>query len=95
MNYSTDPQPRRSPLRSIRLYCIECSAGSMPEVAKCDHDWCPLWHWRHGKHPALQGKKKGKPLSEAFLANRRKKIVASAASAQRATKNPPSRKETQ
>ncbi|MCY2987179.1 MAG: hypothetical protein NTY19_04825 [Planctomycetota bacterium] len=49
-----------SPLRAIRLKCIDCSGGSVVEVTKCVIPDCPLWPFRAGKNPM----RKPKVLSE-------------------------------
>ena len=40
---------RRSPLKAIRQYCIECAGDSMPEVRQCHLTDCPLYGYRMGK----------------------------------------------
>ncbi len=40
-----------TPVRSIRKYCVECSGGSVYEVARCEMDDCPLYPYRMGKNP--------------------------------------------
>jgi hypothetical protein len=40
-----------SPLRSIRLKCIECSGDSFNEVKLCVIPSCPLYPFRLGKNP--------------------------------------------
>ena len=39
----------RSPLRSIRDFCLECQGGSFTEVHACTDRACPLYAYRHGK----------------------------------------------
>jgi hypothetical protein len=38
-------------LKAIRKYCVECSAGSRSEVARCHLTNCPLWTYRFGTDP--------------------------------------------
>lgn len=40
-----------SPIRAIRLACIECCGGSVGEVRKCTAVECPLWPMRMGTNP--------------------------------------------
>jgi len=42
---------RMSPLKAIRLRCIDCCAGQMNEVALCPAKACPSWAFRHGVNP--------------------------------------------
>jgi hypothetical protein len=40
---------RRSPLKAIRRYCIECSGDNMAEAKRCELKDCPLHPYRMGK----------------------------------------------
>ena len=40
-----------TPLRSIRLKCLDCSSWRGAEVEKCPHTACILWPLRFGKKP--------------------------------------------
>jgi hypothetical protein len=40
---------RISRSKAIRLKCIDCCAGQMAEVRKCELTTCPLWRYRMGK----------------------------------------------
>jgi hypothetical protein len=40
-----------SPLKALRARCLDCSAGSAQEVAKCMQLRCPSWPFRMGKNP--------------------------------------------
>ncbi|MFW6162805.1 MAG: hypothetical protein ACODAJ_08525 [Planctomycetota bacterium] len=40
---------RRTPLRALRAYCLECCCGSAKEVRLCPATGCPLWPWRMGR----------------------------------------------
>jgi hypothetical protein len=40
-----------SPLKAIRLHCIDCSGGSISEVTKCMHLSCAKWLFRMGTNP--------------------------------------------
>lgn len=41
---------RVSPMKAIRLKCLECCAGSSNEVRGCHMDDCPLWPYRFGRN---------------------------------------------
>ena len=40
-----------SPLKAIRLKCIDCSCYQPSEARLCEAIGCPLWPFRAGKHP--------------------------------------------
>jgi hypothetical protein len=40
-----------TPLKAIRLHCIDCSGGSAGEVVKCMHLSCAKWDFRMGTNP--------------------------------------------
>ena len=40
-----------SPLRALRLRCIDCSGDSANEVRLCTAVQCPAWPFRMGKNP--------------------------------------------
>jgi len=42
---------RKTPLKSIRKYCIECSGESKREVRACTVSGCALHFYRFGKNP--------------------------------------------
>lgn len=54
-----------TPLKAIRAKCLDCSNGSSAEVNLCPIVECPLYPYRHGRHPKLEGK--GHAPSEASL----------------------------
>ena len=45
-----------SPLKIIRLKCLDCCCGSAHEVALCTAAKCPLHAYRFGKRPVVEGK---------------------------------------
>ena len=47
-NFSKHP----TPLRAIRIFCIECQGGNRLAPASCDSKSCPLWQFRMGKRKA-------------------------------------------
>ena len=42
---------RISPLKALRLRCIDCCAGSASEVRLCVSVTCPSWPFRMGENP--------------------------------------------
>jgi len=44
-----------TPVKSIRLKCIICSAGQLKEVRLCPDTECPLFPYRFGKNPNRKG----------------------------------------
>ena len=40
-----------TPLKAIRLKCLDCSGDSADEVRKCVIPHCPLYPFRLGKNP--------------------------------------------
>ncbi len=46
-----------TPMRAIRLKCLDCSAGSAKEIRLCPIPDCELYIYRMGKNPAYAGRK--------------------------------------
>jgi len=46
-----------SPLKSIRLKCLDCCLGSSKEVKECTVESCPLFYFRLGKNPNMKSRK--------------------------------------
>lgn len=44
-----------SPLKAIRLKCLDCSGGSKIGVKQCNEADCPLHPFRLGKNPNRAG----------------------------------------
>lgn len=44
-----------TPIKSIRLKCLDCCCGSVQEVRLCPSHNCPLWPYRMGKRPITPG----------------------------------------
>lgn len=40
---------RLTPLRAIRAKCLDCCAGQVAEVRRCELANCPLYPYRFGK----------------------------------------------
>ena len=40
-----------TPMKAIRLKCLECSGGQVKEVRECNLVECPLFPYRMGKRP--------------------------------------------
>lgn len=66
---------RVSPLRALRLKCLDCCNGSPQEVRLCTVVDCPSWPFRMGKNPWRA------PLSEADRAGRLARLAPQTASA--------------
>ena len=55
-----------TPLRAVRMKCLDCSGGSAVEVRECHITACALHGYRMGKRPATverqqQRKQNGQP----------------------------------
>ena len=48
-----------TPMKAIRLKCLDCSAGSHTEIRLCVINTCPLHPYRFGKNPTLKGVGRG------------------------------------
>ena len=46
---------RTTPLKAIRLKCLDCCCGSAHEVKLCDVVKCALHPYRFGKNPSRAG----------------------------------------
>jgi len=46
-----------TPMKAIRLKCLDCCCGSSREVKFCPLDNCPLFPYRFGHRPAPDAKK--------------------------------------
>lgn len=42
----------RTPIKSIRKFCLECMNGSYKEIRLCESYSCPLHAYRMGKRPS-------------------------------------------
>lgn len=48
-----------TPIKAIRLKCLDCCFGQINEVRLCPAEDCSLWPYRMGHNPKLQGRNKG------------------------------------
>lgn len=55
-----------TPLRAIKLRCLDCCAGDSKMVKVCPCDDCPLYLFRFGKNPNLSDRRKKKTKKETF-----------------------------
>ena len=55
-----------SPIKAIRLKCLECSNGSANEVKLCHIERCPLYKFRFGKNPNRQPRELTEEQKEAI-----------------------------
>ena len=53
---------RLTPLRAIRVKCLDCSAGQRSEIRNCPVIDCPLYLYRFGKNPKKKGQGPKTPL---------------------------------
>lgn len=44
-------EKRVSPLKAIRVKCLDCCCGSSNEVKLCSIERCALWPYRTGRDP--------------------------------------------
>jgi len=44
-----------TPLKSIRVYCLECSGSRPKEIRYCPSSGCPLYLYRFGTNPHRKG----------------------------------------
>lgn len=44
-----------TPLKAIRIKCLECSAGHVIVVKNCITEDCSLFHYRFGTNPRRKG----------------------------------------
>ena len=40
-----------TPMKAIRAKCLDCCAGQVAEVRRCELENCPLFRYRFGKRP--------------------------------------------
>lgn len=52
----------RTPLKTIRIFCLECAGGSPKEVRYCSSIECPLYLFRFGTNPRRKGVGPGRIL---------------------------------
>ena len=48
-------QKHITPMKAIRLKCLDCCCGSSNEVKLCPAESCPLYPYRQGKNPRRAG----------------------------------------
>lgn len=44
-----------TPVKAIRVKCLDCSNGQMKEIRLCPITDCPLYRFRMGKNPNRKG----------------------------------------
>lgn len=42
-----------TPIKSIRMKCLDCCGDQKAEVRLCPAKDCALWHYRMGKRPVV------------------------------------------
>ena len=56
----------KTPIKSIREYCIGCSGGSKGEVRLCPVVNCPLYPYRMGHRPKIDSKSENDEYANDF-----------------------------
>ena len=51
-----------TPVKAIRLKCMECSNFQYSEISNCPIADCALFPYRLGTNPTMQGRNKNKPI---------------------------------
>ena len=64
-----------SPLRALRLRCIDCSGNSANEVRLCTAVQCPAWPFRMGKNPWRSPVSEARRNQARTLADRRARLA--------------------
>ena len=59
-------QNRITPLKAVRLKCLDCCCGSAHEVKLCTATKCPLYPFRDGRNP-FKAKREYTPEQKAAL----------------------------
>ena len=49
-----------TPLKAIRLKCLDCCCNNAAEVRRCHIEDCALWAYRHGHRPGWESKRRAK-----------------------------------
>jgi hypothetical protein len=47
-----------TPIKAIRAKCLDCSADSEAATRECHITGCPLWPYRMGHRPEIEGRPK-------------------------------------
>lgn len=42
---------KQTPMKAIRLKCLDCCAGQVAEIRRCELEKCPLFPYRMGHRP--------------------------------------------
>lgn len=65
---------RISPLRAIRLKCLDCCCGSSNEVKLCTCEKCPLYPYREGVNPNRKPREYTEEQKAAMVSRLRKNV---------------------
>lgn len=52
---AVDNKDKLTPLKAIKIWCLECSCGNYSEVRNCIIQDCCLFPYRQGKNPKRKG----------------------------------------
>lgn len=69
-----------SPLKAIRLKCLDCSCNSSEEVRECFAKKCPLYQYRFGYKLDENGNRRKKKLTEEHKEALKKRAIKARAS---------------
>lgn len=64
-----------TPMKRIRLKCLDCSAGSAKEVRLCHATDCVLWPVRFGKRPKVDSAPEISGLSRDLSNRNERKVI--------------------
>jgi len=54
---------RRTPIKAIRAYCLDCCGNNPNEVRLCVTSHCALFHYRFGKRPGKEHRDEAEVLT--------------------------------
>ena len=49
-----DYPKKRTPVRSIRYFCVDCVCGQTSLIQNCPDSGCALWPYRMGRNPSCK-----------------------------------------
>ena len=59
-----------TPIKAIRMKCLECCNWSRPEVARCQIRDCSLWAYRMGRRPSEEDAAAVAAATDSFAAQK-------------------------
>ena len=61
-----------NPLKALRARCIDCKAGELSPVRRCEHLDCPAWPYRMGTNPWSKERSEAQQRHTRTLAEKRR-----------------------